>query len=122
MGLKLSHYNPGEELDALQFMFRDSMPVAEAREQLAARQKRDREKYRAKPQHMRQPVQAWPGELVFFLRTTERTRRDRNHALLGPIWATLAASCAVLRKCHVAGILCVRSRYHGDAPRVVLLP
>jgi aarF domain-containing kinase len=82
MGLKMNRYDPFEDMAAMQRGFGNTVPQSKARE--IAKQKsqdyqRRMEAKRAeeglqKGQKLRNPVEAWPSELVFFGRVTNMLR------------------------------------------------
>jgi len=82
MGLKMNRHDPMEDMAAMQRGFGDTVPQTQAREvqkQKSADNKRRMEAQRAeaglkKGQKLRNPVEAWPSELVFFGRVTNMLR------------------------------------------------
>jgi len=73
MGLKLNRFDPGEDMNNLRHMFRDTAPPEEAR---AKHKKWERKwikkrKKVAKTTGRKNPVDAYPGDLLFFIRATE---------------------------------------------------
>jgi len=82
MGLKMNRHDPMEDMAAMQRGFGDTVPQTQAREvqkQKSADYKRRVEAQRAesglsKGQKLRNPVEAWPSELVFFGRVTNMLR------------------------------------------------
>merc|ERR1711959_315181 len=69
MGLVLNREAPEEDMKAFRFLFRDTAPPKQARSELMAYRKEARARRKKKPRHLRNPVEAWPSELIFFLRT-----------------------------------------------------
>lgn len=79
MGMRLNRYDPFEDMANMRRAFRDTEPATEARENRRVRA----EAYRAREQAMkrdqrvtklRNPVDAWPPELVFYGRVTNMLR------------------------------------------------
>lgn len=70
MGMVFSNESASEDMENLQYMFRDAAPAAEAR---AARAKRDADKAAAKAAGKveERKLNAWPRELMLFLRASE---------------------------------------------------
>lgn len=82
MGLKMNRHDPMEDMAAMQRGFGDTVPQAQAREvqkQKYADYRRRNEAQRdeeglKKGEKLRNPVEAWPSELVFFGRVTNMLR------------------------------------------------
>jgi len=82
MGLKMNRHDPMEDMAAMQRGFGDTVPQKRAREvrkQKSADYRRRNEAERAeaglkKGEKLRNPVEAWPSELVFFGRVTNMLR------------------------------------------------
>lgn len=82
MGLKMNRHDPFQDMANMQRGFGDTVKQSEARESLRKRRadfKQRREAQRAdaglkKGEKLRSPVDAWPSELVFFLRVTAMLR------------------------------------------------
>ncbi|CAM9259329.1 unnamed protein product, partial [Phaeothamnion confervicola] len=67
MGVKLNRFDPAEDMRNIRFLLRDTAPPDEARRKIKSFH-RGLHKKMAK---QRPPVDAYPGELLFFLRVTE---------------------------------------------------
>eukprot|EP00977_Amphora_coffeiformis_P021101 scaffold8828_cov204-Amphora_coffeaeformis.AAC.22 len=82
MGLKLNRYDPFQDMQAMQSAFADPAPQSQAsqeQKQKAAERKKREEEMRAEQglergQKLRNPVDAWPSELIFFTRVTAMLR------------------------------------------------
>ncbi|KJE88683.1 ABC1 family protein [Capsaspora owczarzaki ATCC 30864] len=74
MGLKLNRDDPMEDMNAIRFVLRDTSPSAEARDEFNKHVKAQMEQYNQLPRSKRNPVDSWPGELVFFFRVTQLLR------------------------------------------------
>lgn len=74
MGLKLDRHDPESQLRMLRHIFRDTAPPGEAREQ----EKKHRDSILKEREDLGRDqwvkIEAWPGELVFFLRTLAMLR------------------------------------------------
>jgi len=73
MGIKLNRFDPGEDMNNTRHMFRDTAPPEEAR---SAHKKWERKwikkrKKEYKSSGRKNPVDAYPGDLLFFIRATE---------------------------------------------------
>jgi predicted unusual protein kinase regulating ubiquinone biosynthesis (AarF/ABC1/UbiB family)/CubicO group peptidase (beta-lactamase class C family) len=75
MGMRFSNENVLEDMEGIKHMFRDAVPKHEAREQAQAKMKQDEEKKKAKQAagetQQERKLEAWPGELILFLRVSE---------------------------------------------------
>lgn len=79
MGLKLNRYDPFQDMQAMQTSLQDTVPQSEA---AAAKKQRAREykerteaqRQEQKKQKLRNPVDAWPPELIFFTRVSAMLR------------------------------------------------
>jgi predicted unusual protein kinase regulating ubiquinone biosynthesis (AarF/ABC1/UbiB family) len=74
MGVKLKRQAPLEDMRALQFALRDTEAAAISRKtnrEFMSKRMIEREK---KPAKLRNPVESWPTELVFYMRTTALLR------------------------------------------------
>ena len=82
MGLKLNRYDPFQDMQAMQSAFADPAPQSEASDSKKQRAKERKEKEEAmrkdqglkKGQKLRNPVDAWPSELIFFSRVSAMLR------------------------------------------------
>jgi aarF domain-containing kinase len=82
MGLQMNRYDPFEDMASMQRSFRETVPQAKAREIQSQRSKDYQRRTEAmkqdqgveKNQKLRNPVEAWPAELVFFGRVTNLLR------------------------------------------------
>lgn len=68
MGLKLNREAPMKDMEAIRFVLRDTAPPEEMRKDLKAYRAGVEKARRATPKSKRNPVDAWPGELLFFFR------------------------------------------------------
>jgi hypothetical protein len=68
MGLLLRRSDPWEDMRGLRFVFRDTAPAAEMRADFNRFRVEQESKLRASPGRRRNPVEAWPSELLFFFR------------------------------------------------------
>ena len=82
MGLKLNRYDPFQDMAALQTSLADPAPQSEAAAEKKRRAKDYKERNEAmrqeqgvsKGQKLRNPVDAWPSELIFFTRVSAMLR------------------------------------------------
>ena len=82
MGLKLTRYDPFEDMAAMQTSFSDPVPQSEAATAKKERMQQRKLKEQAmredqglqKGQKLRNPVDAWPPELIFFTRVSAMLR------------------------------------------------
>ena len=82
MGLKINRHDPFEDMAAMQRGFGNTVPQSKAKELSKEKSKDFRERMEAKRaeeglkkgQKLRNPVEAWPSELVFFGRVTNMLR------------------------------------------------
>jgi predicted unusual protein kinase regulating ubiquinone biosynthesis (AarF/ABC1/UbiB family) len=120
MGLKLKRHDPAEDMKNIRFILRDTAPGKEMRTQFKKFREDVWQKRQQLPKSERNPVEAYPAELLFFFRVTLLLRglcavlevRVRYSTLLAP-YAKLAlirrftsaeqAATAVLPKAFPAG-------------------
>jgi predicted unusual protein kinase regulating ubiquinone biosynthesis (AarF/ABC1/UbiB family) len=82
MGLKLNRYDPFEDMRAMRSSFSDTVPKSEAKEARKKRNTEYKQRQEARQEEeqvqkggkLRNPVDAWPAELVFFTRVTAMLR------------------------------------------------
>ena len=82
MGLKMNRHDPFEDMAAMQRSFQETVPQTQAREVSSEKSKDSKARMEAlkeeqgiqKDQKLRNPVEAWPAELVFFGRVTNLLR------------------------------------------------
>ena len=75
MGLKLNRLDSEADMDAMRFLFRDTSPSTEARTQLRKFDKAMKNKAKARREKkIVKPVDAFPGDLLFFLRAQDLLR------------------------------------------------
>ena len=75
MGLKLNRLDSEGDMDAMRFLFRDTSPPTEARTQLRKFDKAMKNKAKARrKKKIVKPVDAFPGDLLFFLRAQDLLR------------------------------------------------
>lgn len=124
MGLKMNRHDPMEDMAAMQRGFGDTVPQKRARE---ARNKNNADYKRrvkatrteaglAKGQKLRNPVEAWPSELVFFGRVTAMLRGlcsqlDIRH----PYLKTMAVAAKETIKASVPLEEHATTLVHGDS-------
>lgn len=70
MGLKLKRDDPFEDMKNIRFVLRDTAPGAEMRRDLKKFREDIWQKRQSLPRSQRNPVEAWPPELLFFFRVT----------------------------------------------------
>eukprot|EP00049_Salpingoeca_infusionum_P025915 m.22581 g.22581 ORF g.22581 m.22581 type:complete len:1649 (+) comp8401_c0_seq2:477-5423(+) len=70
MGLVLRRDDPFEDMKNIRFLLRDTAPGSEMRKDFKKFQEEQWQKRQEMPQSQRNPVEAWPPELLFFLRVT----------------------------------------------------
>lgn len=70
MGLKLNREAPGKDMEAIRFAFRDTAPPKEMRKALQSYNEEKMKALKKAPKATRNPIDAWPGELLFFFRVT----------------------------------------------------
>jgi aarF domain-containing kinase len=68
MGLKLKREDPAEDMRVLRFVLRDTQPPREAKATLAKWRTQQLEKRARLEPSQRNPIDAWPGDLLFFFR------------------------------------------------------
>ncbi|GMH32993.1 hypothetical protein BSKO_00827 [Bryopsis sp. KO-2023] len=68
MGLKVRFEDPFEDLSSMRTMFRP-IPASKAKQAREERKQQQRLKEKEKPR-VKRPIDAWPGDLVFFFRVT----------------------------------------------------
>lgn len=73
MGLTLGSQSAQDDMEELQFMFRDSIPADEARERHQQRERARKAKREgmSKEEKEAAKIKSWPTELIFFMRTSE---------------------------------------------------
>jgi predicted unusual protein kinase regulating ubiquinone biosynthesis (AarF/ABC1/UbiB family) len=74
MGMRFSRESAAEDLENLQYMFRDATPAKEARAKYDERAKRkadQRDKDKAAATQPQREMTAWPSDLMFYLRASE---------------------------------------------------
>jgi aarF domain-containing kinase len=106
MGLKLKRQDPAEDMKNIRFVLRDTAPGDEMRKQFTKFREDVWQKRQQLSRSQRNPVEAYPAELLFFFRVTLLLRglcavlrvRVRYSALLAPY-----AHLALLRS-HPPGI------------------
>ena len=107
MGLVLNRYDPFEDMAAMRRSFADPAPQSKAKESLKdkARDRKLREKAMKDDQgvdergKLRNPVDAWPSELVFFTRVTAMLRGLCSRLEVQyPYLSTMAKSARVALK------------------------
>lgn len=82
MGLKLNRYDPFQDMAAMQASLSDTTPQSQAKAEQERKAKEHRERQEAmrqeqgvtKGQKLRNPVDAWPSELIFFTRVSAMLR------------------------------------------------
>ena len=75
MGLKLNRLDSEGDVDAMRFLFRDTAPPKEARSQLRKYDKAMKQKVKVRRERkVVKPVDAFPGDLLFFLRAQDLLR------------------------------------------------
>lgn len=75
MGLLLSREAPGEDLDNIRFMLRDTMPVSDARKYITEKRAVWRERMaKRKAAKLRKPIDSWPSDLLLYMRAGEILR------------------------------------------------
>eukprot|EP00730_Choanoeca_flexa_P002996 TRINITY_DN11255_c0_g1_i2.p1 TRINITY_DN11255_c0_g1~~TRINITY_DN11255_c0_g1_i2.p1 ORF type:complete len:1009 (+),score=297.20 TRINITY_DN11255_c0_g1_i2:259-3027(+) len=97
MGLKLKRHDPAEDMKNIRFVLRDTAPGKEMRTQFKKFREDVWQKRQQLPKSERNPVEAYPAELLFFFRVTLLLRglcavlgvRVRYSTLLAP-YAKLA--------------------------------
>jgi aarF domain-containing kinase len=73
IGIKLNREDPMTDLSNIRFLFRDTAPPEDAREVFKDQSKKwkeQREKFRKANPGRKSPVDAFPGDLLFFMRVT----------------------------------------------------
>jgi len=105
MGMKLRREQPMEDMIAVRFLLRDVEPPAKARARMLKQHKwmaeRRKEREAAK---QRRPIEAFPGDLLFYLRTSE---------LLHGLGSALGAELPYLSVIGGYGRLALRAYYRG---------
>ncbi|CAM9148700.1 unnamed protein product, partial [Heterosigma akashiwo] len=73
MGVKLNRFDPAEDMHNTRHMFRDTAPPEEARSAHKKWERKWAKKRRAdyRATGRKNPVDAYPGDLLFFVRATE---------------------------------------------------
>ena len=69
MGLRLKREDPLEDLSEFRFAFRETESAVESRATTLAHIQKAKEKYESLPRNERNPVEAFPSELMLFFRT-----------------------------------------------------
>lgn len=70
MGLKLKRDDPMEDMQGMRFVLRDTQPPDESRETSKTFREARWKKRQELPRSERNPVEAWPPDLLFFFRVT----------------------------------------------------
>ncbi|CAM9245435.1 unnamed protein product [Scytosiphon promiscuus] len=65
MGVKLNRFDPAEDMHNIRFLLRDSQPASEAKKDVIQFHRRIAKK---RSRGLKNPVDAYPGDLLFFLR------------------------------------------------------
>eukprot|EP00127_Corallochytrium_limacisporum_P001242 Clim_evm12s47 gene=Clim_evmTU12s47 len=68
MGLRLNREDPTYDMEQIRYITRDTQPPAIVKKEMAAFKKLKQERQKQQPLRKRNPIDAWPGELVFFFR------------------------------------------------------
>ncbi|RYY38010.1 hypothetical protein EON62_00750, partial [archaeon] len=99
MGLKLNREAPHEDLNNIQFLMRDAAPATQARAAIMAQRAvwKARVAARAAAGAPRRPVDAWPTEILFYLRTGEML-----HGLAATLQVHLAYSSVMAKYARTA--------------------
>eukprot|EP00038_Savillea_parva_P001494 m.104335 g.104335 ORF g.104335 m.104335 type:complete len:1732 (-) comp10523_c0_seq1:284-5479(-) len=70
IGIKLKRDDPMEDMNNIRFILRDTAPPAESRRKFRAFREEKWKKRQMLPRSQRNPVEAWPADLLFFFRVT----------------------------------------------------
>lgn len=127
MGLKLKRMDPAEDMKNIRFILRDTAPGAEMRKQFKKFREDVWQKRQQLPKSKRNPVEAYPAELLFFFRVTLLLRglcavlgvRVKYSSLLAP-YAKLALLRHHPKQTHAVDAVPLRAYPSGAAlnPRV----
>ena len=106
MGLKLSREAPGDDLDNMRFMLRDTLPPKEARSRMMAVRKVWAERIaKRKAAKLRKPIESWPADLLLYLRASE---------ILRGLGSSLAVRVRYMQIMAYASVAALRAHY--DVP------
>lgn len=106
MGVRLNRVNPSEDIDTILFLLRDTAPPKQARANMVARREiiQDRIQKRVAAKQKKRPLEAFPPDLLFYLRVSELLHGlGASMHVSVPYKGIVAAYAEAALRCYTAG-------------------